>query len=126
MNKQQFNIAVAEQVMGWETKPSTMAGEVGYRYRVYIDGNEYWEWGVDFHADHNAAAMVRSRVAELEAGTQANFTMEVLAMIRRDTNLPEEITRFELWQIQQATPEQTARAAYLAVTGRGELEAVDE
>lgn len=123
MTKQDFNIAIAEKVMGWKATPDdddpfNNSGFTHHTEDGLVDGP-------DFHGDHNAAALVRARVAELPAGTQANFVMSLLVSVQQDMNLPEEITWYHLWLVSQATPEQTARAAYMAVTGE-ELEAVDE
>jgi hypothetical protein len=122
MKKKDFNVAIAERVMGWDTKPSTMAGEVGYRYRISVDGVDYWERGYDFATDHNAAALVRARVREFRRISE--FIDALTAVVGSDWQMVG-AGYTDMWDLLSATPAQTARAAYLAVTGE-ELEAVDE
>lgn len=115
LTKQAFNVLVAEKVMGWETLLQPLAMDPsGYcRWVPGSEGNRYFD-GVDFLADHNAAALVRERVVEL--GVQENFMDRMADYFRpgwgKDVGGGEVIMA-----LLTATPEQTARAAYFAVTG---------
>jgi hypothetical protein len=121
MTKQQFNIEIAERVMGWETLiVPTAESSSGYLYdsgamRGYI-------YGPDFTTDHNAAALVRARVAELGKATRF---IDELYLIAFPSGTMITGTYAEVTAIMNATPAQTARAAYVAVTGE-RLEACDE
>jgi hypothetical protein len=121
MTKQQFNIAVAERVMGWETRiVPTVQSSSGYLYDS--DDSHIYCPGPDFADDHNAAALVRARVAELEGGKPF---IEALVDATQGAWREDSIGFVSVWFLLRATPAQTARAAYVAVTGE-ELEAVDE
>lgn len=120
MTKQQFNRAVAERVMGWTTYPDNddPFNEGQYCYDVpdaLVDGP-------DFTTDYNAAAMVRGRVVEL--GKFTRFIDELYLIVFPSATIITG-TYAEVTAIMNATPAQTARAAYMAITGE-ELEAVDE
>lgn len=125
MTKQQFNIAVAERVMGWTTYPDNddPFNEGQYCYDVpdaLVDGP-------DFTTDYNAAAMVRGRVGELDYHQRVMFANAIVSMANGGTWMGYQSLDDcdDFIRAISATPAQTARAAYLAVTGE-ELEAVDE
>lgn len=99
MKRMAFNRTIAERVMGW-TGP-----EHNWRLHVFPANC--------FDSDHNAAALVRERVREL--GLNGSFLRVLDSLFSYPT----------LWSVVNATPEQTSRAAYLAVTGE-KLEAIDE
>lgn len=121
-------MAVAERVMGWKTRiVPTVQFISGYVYDS--DDSRIYGSGPDFHADHNAAAMVRARVGELEA--QRGFILALaIAAVGRHGYVPYNDGSWEFWtealiKLLSASPEQIARAAYAAVT-KESLEAVDE
>jgi hypothetical protein len=124
MTKQQFNREIAERVMGWTTYPDDddpfNIGE--YRYDT-PDG--LLVEGPDFTTDHNAAAMLRERIDDL------NKTFDFVRALTWDTDawcrkrFPVIASYKRTFNMLSATPAQTACAAYRAVTGE-ELEAVDE
>lgn len=115
MKRQDFNLTIAREVMGWETKPSKFLN-IGYRYRF---DSQDWEIGPDFTRDHNAAALVRERVAELER--IPDFIDALTAIVGSDWQMVG-AGYTDMWDLLSATTEQTARAAYRAITGK-ELEA---
>jgi hypothetical protein len=118
MTKQQFNIAVAERVMGWERPTLHEHADHGYQYIF----KGLWCDGPDFTTDHAAAALVRARVAELGKTKEYIDALNVTTGV--DWQLPLAGYR-DIWTLLSATPAQTALAAYVAVTGE-ELEACDE
>lgn len=113
---QEFNIAIAERVMGWD---ETVIRVSGYDYKA---DNQWWRAGPDFIGDHNAAALVRERIVELK---KEKLFLDCLAQITGIDWMLEGFGYEDMMGMLQATPEQTASAAYLAVTGE-ELEAIDE
>lgn len=119
MTRLRFNRAIARRVMGWTTElDSSSYNPTGYTYNEAGDVI----LGRDFTRDHNAAALVRERVAEL--GWTRTFIDALVKVTEINWVFPMAGYR-DSWTLLTATPEQTARAAYLAVTGE-ELEAIDE
>ena len=119
MKRQDFNLTIAREVMGWETAlDESSYNDTGYTYTEAGDVI----LGRDFTRDHNAAALVRERVAELE---RIPDFVNALSAIVGSTWYLAESGYTDVWDLLSATPEQTARAAYRAVTGK-ELEVVDE
>lgn len=120
MTRLDFNLAIAREVMGWEIRlrlNTTWTAWTGYQW--WRESSEIRTVGPDFTRDHNAAAMVRERVGALGLEKQMSF----VSFMRPQVNW--NLTHRDVFRMLSATPEQTARAAYLAVTGK-ELEVVDE
>lgn len=119
MTRLDFNMAISRNVMGWETAlDESSYSDTGYTYTEAGDVI----LGRDFTRDHNAAAMVRERISELGDRTQKFWLHHLLALV--DARGSWNATWLDAWKIVSANPEQTARAAYLAITGE-ELEAID-
>lgn len=121
MTKQQFNRAVAERVMGWTTYPDNDDPSNASKYCYYTPDGLLVD-GLDFATDHNAAAMLRVRVGEFRRISE--FIDALTAVVGSDWQMVG-AGYTDMWDLLSATPAQTARAAYLAVTGEA-LEAVDE
>lgn len=119
MKRMAFDRAIAERVMGRKLN--------GYKSDKYPFGamlfNGKWVPIPDFSRDHNAAAMVRERVEEL--GAYRPFLNHLADCVNAHWLSDYQFSPIDVWAYLRATPEQTARAAYLAVTGQ-ELEAIDE
>lgn len=126
MTKQQFNRAVAERAMGHETYPDNDDPSNASKYCYYTPDGLLVD-GLDFATDHNAAAMVRGRVGELDYHQRVMFANAIVSMANGGTWMGYQSLDDcdDFIRAISATPAQTARAAYLAVTGE-ELEAVDE
>ena len=114
MTKQQFNIEIAERVMGWETRiVPTVQSSSGYLYDA--DDSHIYGPGPDFATDHNAAALVRARVVEL--GKVGMFILHLTQSVVIAAGLSSGWTYDKVFALVDATPAQTARAAFYAVTG---------
>ena len=119
MTRAEFNIAIAEKVMGWEAKESKICpgeilkrdAETGCYVRTY-----------DFTRDHNAAALVLEQVSRLPAPEV--FQVTLANAIGPDWRRKDTDGVTVIMSLLTATPEQIARAAFWAVTGK-ELEAID-
>lgn len=118
MTRLDFNLTIAREVMGWETPTSHEHAENGYQYVL----DRLWQDGPDFTSDHNAAALVRERMAKFRRIPE--FIDALTAIVGSDWQMVG-AGYTDMWDLLSATPEQTARAAYRAVTGK-ELEVVDE
>lgn len=119
MNPLDFNMIIAREVMGWETAlDESSYNDTGYTYTEAGDVI----LGRDFTRDHNAAALVRERLAKFRRIPE--FIDALTAIVGSDWQMVG-AGYTDMWDLLSATPEQTARAAYRAVTGK-ELEVVDE
>lgn len=119
MSRLDFNRAIAKRVMGWTTElDSSSYNSTGYTYSEAGDVI----LGRDFTRDHNAAALVRERVRGL--GEYRPFLNHLADYVGTYWPGDVEFSETDVWAYLRATPEQTARAAYAAVTGE-ELEAID-
>ena len=116
MKRLDFNLTIAREVMGWsvipdDDDPFNQSGYTQYTEDGLCDGP-------DFTSDHNAAALVRERVAKFRRIPE--FVDALTAIAGSDWQMVG-AGYTDMWDLLSATPEQTARAAYRAITGK-ELE----